>query len=158
MNTTIYTSSKILYWYSYCTIHTCKLIIKSWASSCLLFCLSLSKHVCFIAWQIRWYFFCILFSPYILFRASEKDKTDWFTVLCSQGIKKCKRNYIRRSVRWLWCKYTVLLTKSNKLYVWLTTYLKKSSHNLRLHTYIQIITPRNHYKIQMKIHKIKTTK
>ena len=53
----------------------------------------------------------------------------------------------------------IILTKSNKLYVWLTTYLKKSSHNLRLHTYIQkITTPRGyHYKIRMKFQK-KTTK
>ena len=35
------------------------------------------------------------------------------------------------------------------------THLKKSSHNLRLHTYIQkITTPRGyHYKIRMKIQK-----
>ena len=35
------------------------------------------------------------------------------------------------------------------------TYLKKPSHNIRLHTYIQkITTPRGyHYKIRMKIQK-----
>ena len=40
------------------------------------------------------------------------------------------------------------------------TYLKKSNHNLRLHTYIlKIPSSRGiHYKIRMKIHKKKTTK
>ena len=46
---------------------------------------------------------------------------------------------------------------SNKLYIWPTTYLKRSNHNLRLHTYVYIqtiTTPRGyHYKIRMKIKK-----
>ena len=44
---------------------------------------------------------------------------------------------------------------SNKLYVCPMAYLKKSSHNFRLHAYIQkITTPRGyHYKIRIRIQK-----
>ena len=62
------------------------------------------------------------------------------SILCSHGINKCKWTAIILGFLFVDSDVNILLTKSKKLYVWLTTYPKKSSHNLRLHTYIQIIT------------------
>ena len=87
----------------------------------------------------------------------------WITEKAQMFWKHFRNKYMQRngfnirfSVRWLWYKYNLYIyITSNELYVWPMTYLIKSSHNLRLHTYIQkITTPRGyHYKIRMKIQK-----
>ena len=87
-----YTSIKILYWYSYSTVHTCtcKLIIKSWV----------------LASSFVWV--CPNMFALLLGRLD-----DIFSVFYSLHI--------------FYSEPQILLTKSNKLYVWLTTYLKKST-------------------------------
>ena len=86
---------------------------------------------------------------------NQKGTTE--SILCSLGINEYKWTVIILGFLFVDSDVIKYITNiSNKLYVWLTTYPQKSSHNLRLHTYIQIITSSR--GIHYQIHKKKTIK
>ena len=82
---------------------------------------------------------------------NQKGTTE--SILCSLGINEYKWTVIILGFLFVDSDVIKYITNiSNKLYVWLTTYLKASSHNLPLHTYIQIVTSSR--EIQYKIDEI----